>query len=159
MSTSHRKAPQTTPEHEELPTHTNSICGFSGFSTVGLITQTAGERCYRHPTRQTPPVPSPAPKQPGRAWTGGTNPSPRGHPGGPTASSRDPSPREGRDAAGDVAFPPCPFSTSQARRAPILPSPHPPAIHSRSGARASAKAQTAQQPSPSQLNSHGRAEL
>ena len=51
------------------------FCGFSGFSTVRPHPNC---RCYR----QTPTVPSPAPKQPGRAWTGGTNPGPRGHRGG-----------------------------------------------------------------------------
>ena len=47
------------------------FCGFSGFSTVRPHPNC---RCYR----QTPTVPSPAPKQPGRAWTGGTNPRPGG---------------------------------------------------------------------------------
>jgi hypothetical protein len=66
---------------------TSALSGFSGFSTVRPHPNC---RCYR----QTPPVPTPAPKQPGRAWTGGTNPGPRGHRGGPTASPCDPSPRE-----------------------------------------------------------------
>ena len=39
-----------------------SLDGFSGFSTVKSH---PNSRCYR----QTLPVPSPAPKQPGRAWS------------------------------------------------------------------------------------------
>ena len=60
-----------------------------------------------------PPVPSPAPKQPGRAWTGGTNPGPRDHRGGPTTSSLDPSPGEecGRGDAGKMGMTPVDFFT------------------------------------------------
>ena len=78
--------------------------GFSGFSTVEPHPNC---RCYR----QTLPVPSPAPKQPGRAWTSGTNPGPRGHRGGPTADRVGPfihfllHAPQGRRYQGDIMSP------------------------------------------------------
>ena len=65
------------------------------------------------------PLPSPAPKQPGRAWTGGTNPGPRGHRGGPTASPRDPSPRE--ECGGGCCVSAC--LSAHPRRPAFPPSP------------------------------------
>ena len=96
----------------EPPGKLRSSSGFSGFSTVKSH---PNFRCYR----QTLPVPSPAPKQPRRAWLGGTNPGPRGHRGGPTASPRDPSPRE--ECGGGCCVSAC--LSAHPRRAALPPSP------------------------------------